>query len=597
MRLEKLLGLGVVFVVLAIAASSQIGPVGVAQADCTVTVKPGESIQKAIDEAKAGAVVCLTAGTWQENVVIEKSLTLRGEKEKTVIDGVQSNYPVIWVGTPEQAQVVVQVEGLKVTGAEVWFIGSAPGVLLWGTAQVTIANSTISENEGNGIELRDSTRATISHSTVSGNRLDGVFIWNSAQATISHSIISGNRSNGIQLWNSAQAIISDNLVQNNQGCGILSTSSKEVRGEANKMSDNGNDLCGNLPGSLRLPLREPTEREITWPDERYKSLQEAVDALWPKGRLQLKAGEHQAGVTITKELRVEAEEGGKVTLMAKSEKAPVLSLVGGAREVKMRGVRISKGEVGLSLCANAQVTIFDSAVSGNQGGIKLRDSAQATISNSTVSGNEGHGIVLEHSARAAISDSIISENWDGIQLWHSAQATISSSTLSENRWHGIELEDSAQVTISGSTVSKNRWDGIQLWRSAQATISGSTVSENGWGGIRLGSSAIIERSTLQGNGTDPDCKELSKLCNGLTVGGDAVVELRDSRILESSDWGIAVMLKQCGYDWDNFTGKVVFEGTNTIEGNNTSGNQNGMGNPGNHPWNQPNVPDGQVCLR
>jgi nitrous oxidase accessory protein NosD len=86
MRLEKLLGLGVVFVVLAIAASSQIGPVGVAQADCTVTVEPGQSIQEAINKAPAGAVICLTAGTWQENVVIEKSLTLRGEKEKTVID-------------------------------------------------------------------------------------------------------------------------------------------------------------------------------------------------------------------------------------------------------------------------------------------------------------------------------------------------------------------------------------------------------------------------------------------------------------------------------------------------------------------------------
>ncbi len=44
------------------------------------------------------------------------------------------------------------------------------------------------------------------------------------------------------------------------------------------------------------------------------------------------------------------------------------------------------------------------------------------------------------------------------------------------------------------------------------------------------------------------------------------------------------------------TGKVTFQGTNVIEGNNKSGNQNGMGNPGNHPWNRPRVPDGQVCL-
>lgn len=42
--------------------------------------------------------------------------------------------------------------------------------------------------------------------------------------------------------------------------------------------------------------------------------------------------------------------------------------------------------------------------------------------------------------------------------------------------------------------------------------------------------------------------------------------------------------------------RVTFQGNNVIEGNNTSGNQDGMGNPGDHPWNRPEVPDGQVCL-
>ena len=57
-------------------------------------------------------------------------------------------------------------------------------------------------------------------------------------------------------------------------------------------------------------------------------------------------------------------------------------------------------------------------------------------------------------------------------------------------------------------------------------------------------------------------------------------------------------LQQCGHWGDYFTGTVSFEDMmlEDIRGNNTSGNQNGMGNPGNHPWNRPDVPDGQVCL-
>lgn len=48
-----------------------------------------------------------------------------------------------------------------------------------------------------------------------------------------------------------------------------------------------------------------------------------------------------------------------------------------------------------------------------------------------------------------------------------------------------------------------------------------------------------------------------------------------SQILGNADWGLVAVLKKCGYDGNDFTGEVIFEGTNTIEGNNTAGNQQG----------------------
>jgi parallel beta-helix repeat protein len=63
-----------------------------------VVVKPGESIQKAIDAAPAGAVIRLEAGMWKERIILSKPLTVEGAGwEKTRI---QPDQPVEGV-TPE----------------------------------------------------------------------------------------------------------------------------------------------------------------------------------------------------------------------------------------------------------------------------------------------------------------------------------------------------------------------------------------------------------------------------------------------------------------------------------------------------------------
>jgi len=367
------------------------------------------------------------------------------------------------------------------------------------------------------------------------------------------------------------------------------------------MMDNGADLCGNLPGTLRIPLREATEAEITYPDGRYGSLQEAVDALLPGGVLTLQVGEYRAGVTISKQVRIEAAGGAEVTLKGKSDKVPVLSLVGGAK-LELVGLKVTDGEYGLLMGADAQVTISNSTLSGNGwDGIGLWGSARVIISGSSISENDRWGIRLWGSAQVTISDSSISENWwDGINLSGSARATISDSTLSGNDGDGIRLRDSAQATISNSTLSENWDEGIELSGSARATISDSSISGNGLDGIRLEGSAraTIRQSILQGNGTDYDCQKPYTICNGIGVSGEAQVELINSQVLGNADWGVGAKLKQCGYHKDDFTGQVSFEGMELedISGNNASGNQDGMGNPGDHPWNRPEVPDGQVCL-
>jgi outer membrane protein assembly factor BamB len=77
-KLLKLLGLGVALALLALATGN-IGQVSIAQS-CSVVLRPGDSIQNAINNVSPNSVICLTENTWQENLAITKdNLTLRGQ--------------------------------------------------------------------------------------------------------------------------------------------------------------------------------------------------------------------------------------------------------------------------------------------------------------------------------------------------------------------------------------------------------------------------------------------------------------------------------------------------------------------------------------
>ena len=228
---------------------------------CAIWVQSGESIQNAIDQAAEGAVVCLAEGIWEENIKITKSLTLRGIRdEKTTIKGKEAGYPVVWIEPSAEGQTIsVKITGLVISKAQGCTCadvsnGICPsGLVLFGSVQVVITNCTITRPGLAGIKLGDSAQATIANCTISNKGGNGIELFDSAQATITNCTISENMY-GILLKDSAQAAVRDNTIENNTDSGIFSCSNGEVRGAENRMSGNGVDLKGNLPGELRISL-------------------------------------------------------------------------------------------------------------------------------------------------------------------------------------------------------------------------------------------------------------------------------------------------------------------------------------------------------
>lgn len=162
----------------------------------------------------------------------------------------------------------------------------------------------------------------------------------------------------------------------------------------------------------------------------------------------------------------------------------------------------------------------------------------------------------------------------------------------------IDIRGQARVTLLQVALSEGR-DGLHVEGAARVVVRESIINENRRHGVFVRDSASValtQKTRIQSNGTSARCSKPEVFCNGVEVQGQGVVELTDARIWTNTDWGISAVLKQCGYREDNFTGRVIIQGETLIDSNNRSGNQAGMGNPGSHPWNRPEVPDGQVCL-
>ena len=209
-------GLGMVLVAVLVSGIGNSTQIGLAQ-NCTVTVKPGESIQKAVDAASVGAVVCLEAGTWQENLAISKSMTLRGVgRDRVIVNSADEGKPVIRIES--DGVIEVSIEGFAVVKAKGILGGDGIAVrgipVVRGMPRVSIKDLDASENEGFGISVVGAAQVSLTNCKLSGNS-GGLGAISSAQVDLIDSIVSGNKFYGLTIENSSQANLTNMHISEN----------------------------------------------------------------------------------------------------------------------------------------------------------------------------------------------------------------------------------------------------------------------------------------------------------------------------------------------------------------------------------------------
>ncbi|MDW5549709.1 nitrous oxide reductase family maturation protein NosD [Methanosarcina sp.] len=223
----------VVFVCLMLTA-------GTAEAD-TVTVSKNDEanytiIQEAINNVKDGDTILVYSGNFTENVIVNKSVSIKsnsGNPDDTII---QSSNPGEHIFNVTEDDVTIS--GFKITGASNFVTSPTAGVHLEGVNNSIISNNKFSNNIV-GIDLHSSDHNMLSNNTVSDNER-GISLTNSNNNTVINNDAFNNRF-GIYFWGSKNNILSDNNASLNEEDGIWIEDGSNNNTLSNNMVSNSDD--------------------------------------------------------------------------------------------------------------------------------------------------------------------------------------------------------------------------------------------------------------------------------------------------------------------------------------------------------------------
>src|SRR5665647_489327 len=175
------------------------------------------TIGEAISNASAGDTIQVQSGLYNENIKIDKPITLQGEnKENTIIEGNGGSTPtpVLDLATNDAKVSGFTIKSQSYSNTSCYAYG------VWVEADnCTISDNTI-QNTYIGIWGSNPSSTTIIQNTITGSIKDGLRFYGGSQNTISNNNITKNSVSGVALNGYLNTISNNSIANNFRGIGL-----------------------------------------------------------------------------------------------------------------------------------------------------------------------------------------------------------------------------------------------------------------------------------------------------------------------------------------------------------------------------------------
>lgn len=508
------------------------------------------TIQSAIDDADDGDTIEVFAGIYNENLIVNKTVTLIGNGSQ--------NTSIVGDGTGDVVSITangVYMEAFRVSGS-----GGNPHAAV----NVTSDSNTLTEISGsdsywNGIMLYYSDGNTLINNTLTNTWSHNIYLKFSDQNTITNNNASTSQNGvGVYLYESHNNTLSGNEFWKNHYDGIWIERSHDNQMTKNRADENGEYGIG---------LDRSHRNSISW------------NNLTASGDHNLYLENSNFNILAYNNASL-SEDGSGISLHGSDNNSITANdcwanaytgiwMQGSDGDLIDENNAIENRNSGIGIDSSGNITIYANRCQGNGGpGIWLNLSHQNTIIGNNCSGSSGSsGIYLLRSNHNSLTfNTCMGNEFACIWMKGSDNNVIASNTCEENLGTGIGLDDSHHNAISLNTITGNKW-GLYLGSSDLNTFSWNICKDSQVEGAYLYDAS---NNTLSEN-------EFAQNNDGMTIAqssADNTIEHND--IINNTEYGLdasknqGVKVKAENNWWGDPTGPYNLDDNSDGEGDSAS---------------------------